>query len=179
MPTQESIEELEKQHNLRMASYSNQNRGIVISAPVLIGAILVLIQMMMGLGIWALQDRLNKYDAFEPRITAVEQTLVKFEDIPDDLNNFISEFRAFTREPRFTETDFNNKIADKITPIKDQLDRIEKRVVEKNDMLETEVETEIKRMQQQLDAVIKTSDDNEQRVRNIETEIEIYKRINK
>jgi len=150
---------------------SRRNKGNINISPTiafvtLIGVVVVFFQVFIGFGMWTIQDRMDRYDGYGDRIIKIEQNLVKFEDYNKTLHDLTAEFKAFTKEPKFTENDFNAKIADKLEPIKDQLDRIEDKIVEKSNKVQSDVNS------------IKLRDDDiEQRVRGLENELEVYKRL--
>lgn len=140
-------------------------KGIIISPTVailtLLGILTVFFQIFMGFMMWAIQDRLTKYDSFEPRIASIEQSLIKFGDLPSDVKALSDEFKRFNETPRFTE----DKFEDKIKPVMDGLVRIENSLVERTRTIDSEFST-----------VEKNVSENDKRIRLLETELELYKR---
>lgn len=59
--------------------------------------ILVLIQFVIGFGMWSIQDRLKRYDAYGTRIESLEKSLVRFESIPVVIESLVSEIRLLSK----------------------------------------------------------------------------------
>ena len=165
---------------IAMQDKSNKKNSITINPIVavigLVGLIVILVQVILGVGMWSIKDKLTRYDAYENRLNSVESTLVKFENAIDDLGDLTKEFKAFTAEPRFSEKDFNERISDKLSPIKDQLDRIEQKVIDKSESLETDVNRKMYGLQNDIDRQGELIITNDTSIRKLETELEIYKR---
>lgn len=160
--------------NLHMASSDENYRpnGIVITPTILVGIIVVLMQFMIGFSLWAIKDRLQRYDALEPRISSIEKNLIQYNEILTNFNKFSEEFQSYIKEPKLTEQDYNARTTEKLQPIKEQLNRIESKILEKTDNIENALD---KRMTT-YDASIEKFED---RIRNIETQVEVLKQQTK
>ena len=149
---------------IAMQEKSNSKRNsISISSNVavswLIGVIVVLIQIIYGVGIWSITDKLDRYDSYDDRITKVENSVIKLESVADQLGELIIDFKTFSAEPRFTESKFNERFTDKILPLTNQLDRIETKLNERAVNVDSKVS------------------DHEGRIRSLENEVEFNKRV--
>ena len=147
------------------SSSSQKPAGIVMSPAVLMAALVVIVNSFMGFGLWAIQDRLDKYDGFEPWILSIEKVNVKFEDVVSDLNKLINDFSEFSKMPRFDEVDFDKKTG----PIVETLARIERTLSERLGQVATSVnrnDNSIRDLSSAISAVKTIADEN---VKELET----------
>ena len=158
-----TLEEIEKEHLYKMALTASQRQsaGITLTPTNIIAVMIFIIQIVIGATMWSIKDKIERYDGYEARIEKAEDTLIRYEDIDTKLDNLAAQFAQFSAQPRFTEQDFNSKLADKLEPMKSQLDRIENSLQAKQARIEEE------------------SDETHRRLRELETEFEILKRMQK
>lgn len=72
--------------------------------------ILVLIQFMIGFGMWSIQDRLKRYDDYEARISVIEKSMVRFEAIPESIHSLVEEIRLLSGNIDTNKDDINKRL---------------------------------------------------------------------
>lgn len=156
-----TIDEIEKEHLYKMAltASNRQNAGITLTPTNIIAVMIFVIQIIIGATMWSIKDKIERYDGYEARISKVEDTLIRYEDINSKLNGLTTQVGTLTSQDVFTETEFNAKLADKLEPMTRQLDRIEETLRQKRDTIDRE------------------NEELQKRLRSLETELEIFKRM--
>jgi len=141
-----SLSDNVSQEELIQMIIRNQNKsgdGISISPMTAVigmsGALVVLIQFMVGLAVWSMQDRLDRYDQYESRITTIENNVVKLDRLAEDVSLLITEFKLFSKTERFDTTDFQTNIQPfriRLETLETYSRRFEDRVLKRLDKLE-------------------------------------------
>lgn len=103
---------------------SNINISPITAVLCLAGVIIVLVQFMIGFGMWSIQDRLSRYDAYEKRLVNLEASVIRFEVVAKDIEELIVDFKTFTQLPRATTTDLDTRMS----AYDNRVERIEKRI---------------------------------------------------
>lgn len=137
-------------------SSNEEPKGIQVSPMTavigLIGLICVLIQCMIGFGMWSIQDRLDRYDSYEKRITSIEQTIVRFEFIANDITQLRKDFALFASEPKFNEKQNQEKLDLLITPLKEKFIHSQEEI-DKNTSIILKMEDRVKFLEQEQEFI--------------------------
>ena len=93
---------------------STQN-GIVLTPSLLIAIVIMILNAAMGLGLWSVQNKIDDYDAYEPRITKIETSLIRLERVTESVESLTKTFEQYSND-RFTSTQ-GKMLADQIENI--------------------------------------------------------------